>query len=198
MSHAGTGKNSPHLFTERASSGLAGRYVQALAALAKEANIFPQIAQDCAKLDAMLRDVPNLGKIIRDPSWSRQAAAELMRQVTVPLTLSPLTQKFIGLVIAKGRLPHLPEMLAEFAAEQRRFAGEVEAEIVSAAPLTKAQLDQLQKAIEASLDLKITLKHHIDANLIGGLVLRLGTWMVDFSLQNKLNRLQHVLQQEGA
>ena len=186
------------LFAERANTGLVGRYVQALSDLAREAKILPNIAQDCDKLAQVLRALPELQRVVSDPTWTHQALVELMQKVTAPLKLSELMQKFLGLVIAKGRLPYLLAMLDEFAAEYRRQSGEIEAEIVTAVPLSKAQSDLLQKELEQKLGVKIRMTHHIDAKLIGGLVLRIGTWMIDFSLQNKLNRLQHVLQQEGA
>ena len=186
------------LFAERANTGLVGRYVQALSDLAREAKTLPNIAQDCDKLARLLRELPELQRVVSDPTWTHQALAELMQKVTAPLKLSELMQKFLGLVIAKGRLPYLLAMLDEFAAEYRRQSGEIEAEIVTATPLSKAQSDLLQKELEQQLGVKISMTHHMDAKLIGGLVLRIGTWMIDFSLQNKLNRLQHILQQEGA
>ncbi|MCX8505653.1 MAG: ATP synthase F1 subunit delta [Alphaproteobacteria bacterium] len=198
MSDHKTTKIDKKLFAERANTGLVGRYVQALTELAHDGKILPQIAQDCDKLARLLREVPELRRVISDPTWTHQALVELMQKVTAPLKLSELMQKFLGLVVAKGRLPYLLAMLDEFAAEYRRQSGEIEAEIVTATSLSKTQSDLLQKELEQQLGVKISMTHHIDAKLIGGLVLRIGTWMVDFSLQNKLNRLQHILQQEGA
>ena len=193
-----TATTDKKLFAERANTGLVGRYVHALSDLALEAKMLPTIAQECDKLAQLIRALPELQSVVSAPTWTHQALAELMQKVTAPLKLSELMQKFMGLVIAKGRLPYFLAMLDEFAAEYRRQSGEIEAEIVTATPLSKAQSDLLQKELEQKLGVKIRMTHQVDAKLIGGLVLRIGTWMIDFSIQNKLNRLQHVLQQEGA
>ncbi|MDI9348546.1 MAG: ATP synthase F1 subunit delta [Candidatus Symbiobacter sp.] len=198
MEHQDVAIKRENLYSDRAGFGLVGRYVQALVELANEQKLLAQTAQDCDRLSQAIQHVPGLKAFVHNPAWTHQAAAGVMRQVTAPLKLSPLTEKFIGLVVSKGRLAYLPAMLDEFAAACRRQAGELDAEIVTATPLSQSQADQVQKTIEQSLGVKLHLDCAVEPKLIGGMVLRLGTWMIDFSLQNKLNRLQQVLQREGA
>lgn len=171
-------------------SGLAERYGRALFDLADEGRSLDQVAGDLRSLAGMLAESADLRRVIRSPVLDRAAQGKAIAALADAAQLSHLTQNFLGLLARNRRLLALPEMIRAFLANLAERRGEVTAQVISATPLTPAQSAALGEALRKSAGAKLAIDSRIDPSLLGGLVVRLGSRMIDASLKSKLNRLQ--------
>jgi F-type H+-transporting ATPase subunit delta len=171
-------------------SGLAERYARALFDLADEGRALDQIAADLKSLAGMLAESGDLRRLIRSPVLDRAAQGRAIDALAAQVGLAPLTRNFLGLLARNRRLFALPEMIDGFLNHLAERRGEVTARVTSAAPLSPAQSAALAEALRKSAGARLTIDQRIDPSLLGGLVVRLGSRMIDASLKSKLNRLQ--------
>jgi F-type H+-transporting ATPase subunit delta len=171
-------------------SGLAERYARALFDLADEEHALDPVAGDLKSLAAMLAGDADLRRMIRSPVLDRASQGRAMAAIADAAQLSRLTRNFLGLLARNRRLFALPEMIDAFLADLAERRGEVTAEVISAASLTDAQSAALAEALRKAAGAKLAIQSRIDPNLLGGIVVRLGSRMIDASLKSKLNRLQ--------
>ena len=178
-------------------SGLAGRYATALFELADEAKALDAVADDLRALKALLAESDSLRRLVRSPVLSRDEQGRAIEAVLSKAGAAPLTLKFIGVAAANRRLFALPGMIDAYLAELARRRGEMTAQVTSAHALsdsqTKALVDQLKKAVGA----KVTVDVSVDPSLLGGLVVKVGSRMIDSSLRTKLSKLQLAMKGVG-
>ncbi len=177
-------------------AGVAGRYASALFDLARDEEAIDQVAADLDVLGELLESTPDLVRLVRSPVFDGDDQSRAMSAVMVRAGLARLTRNFIGVVIKNRRLSALAAMIKAFGALLAHHRGEVTASVTSARPLTDAQLDELKDTLKQMADSNVKLNTKVDANLLGGLVVRLGSRMIDTSLANKLNNL-HLAMKEA-
>lgn len=171
-------------------AGLAERYARALFDLADEGRSLDQVAADLRSVAAMLTASADLRRAIRSPVIDRDAQGKAVAAVGQQAQLTPMTRNFLGLLARNRRLFALPEMIDAFLKYLAARRGEITAQVISAAPLSEAQSAALADALRKSAGAKLAIDQRIDPSLLGGLVVRLGSRMIDASLKSKLNRLQ--------
>jgi F-type H+-transporting ATPase subunit delta len=171
-------------------SGLADRYAAALFDLADERKALDAAAGELQSLRAMLRESADLRRLIRSPVLSREAQAKGIAAIAGKSDFSPLMGNFLGLLAQNRRLFALPEMIERFLARLAERRGEVTAHVVAAQELTQEQRTAVHEQLRKAVGTKVALDVAVDPNLLGGMVVRLGSRMVDASLKSKLNRLQ--------
>jgi F-type H+-transporting ATPase subunit delta len=171
-------------------SGLAERYAAALFDLADEHRTLDQIATELRELRAMFRTSGDLLRLIRSPVLSRDQQSKAIEAIAEHAGLSPLVRSFLGVVARNRRLFAVPAMIEVFLARLAERRGEVTAEVVAAQPLSEAQLAELNDKLHQSIGSRVSVDLHVDPSLIGGLVVKLGSRMVDGSVKSKLQRLQ--------
>jgi F-type H+-transporting ATPase subunit delta len=171
-------------------SGLAERYAVALFDLADERKALDEVADDVKALRAMLRDSGDFRRLIRSPVLSREAQGKAIAALAADAKLSPLTRNFLGLLAQNRRLFALPEMIAGYLNRLAEKRGEVTAHVVAAQELSPQQREAVNEQLRKAVGRKVAVDLEIDPNLLGGLVVRVGSRMVDASLRSKLNRLQ--------
>jgi F-type H+-transporting ATPase subunit delta len=171
-------------------SGLAERYAAALFDLADERRILDEVANNLRELRAMLYASSEFLRLIRSPILSREQQAKAIGMVAERAGLSPLVRDFLAVVARNRRLFAVPAMIEAFLAKLAARRGEVTAEVFSAQPLSEAQLAALNEQLRRSIGSRVSVDVHVDPGLIGGLVLKLGSRMVDGSIKSKLQRLQ--------
>jgi F-type H+-transporting ATPase subunit delta len=171
------------------TASLQGRYASALFDLASEQAAVTAVESDLAKLDQAILGSADLAALIRNPQIGRDAAGKAIDAVAGVLGLAPLTRNFLGVLAANRRLAKLPEVVRAFTAIAAAARGEASAEVTSAHPLSAAQLGQLADKLKArqGKDIKITAK--VDPELLGGLVVRIGSTQIDSSIRTRLNTL---------
>ena len=171
-------------------SGLAERYAAALFDLADERRMLDEVATNLRELRAMLQASGDFLRLIRSPVLSRDQQAKAVDLVAERAGLSPLVRDFLAVVARNRRLFAVPAMIGAFLAKLAARRGEVTAEVFAAQPLSEAQLAALNEQLRRSIGSRVSVDVHVDPGLIGGLVLKLGSRMVDGSIKSKLQRLQ--------
>jgi F-type H+-transporting ATPase subunit delta len=171
-------------------SGLAERYAAALFDLADERRILDEVATDLRQLRAMLQASGDFLRLIRSPVLSRDQQARAMRVIAERADLSQLVRDFLAVVARNRRLFAVPAMIEAFLAKLAARRGEVTAEVVAAQALSEAQLAALNEQLRRSIGSRVSVDVRVDPGLIGGLVVKLGSRMVDGSIKSKLQRLQ--------
>lgn len=172
------------------ATGLAARYAAALFDLAEEKGKLDRVAEDLARLARLAEASADLTGLIRSPRYSREDQHSGLDAVMGEARLDPLTQNFVGLAVRNRRLAQLPDMIAAFRARLAIRAGEVAAEVASAKPLSKAQTDALEAQLKKALGAKVVIHARVEPELLGGLVVQVGSRMVDHSLRSRLARLR--------
>ena len=171
-------------------TGLAGRYATALFELAQEDKAIDAVAADLAALKTAIHASADLARLVRSPAFSREDQARALKAVLDKMGVSPLTQKFVAILAAKRRLFALEGIIAAFNHQVARLKGEVEAEVISARPLSESETAELRRVLKSQLGREPILDARVDAGLLGGLVVKLGSRMIDSSLRTKLNGMR--------
>jgi F-type H+-transporting ATPase subunit delta len=172
------------------ASGVAGRYALALFELARDSDALDAVAADLGSFKAMLAESADLRRMIRSPVASREDQGRALAAIGERAGFSALSQKFLGLVAERRRLFVLPAAIEAFGAMLAEHRGEVAAELVSAVPLSESQIAALKEQLSGSVGKQITLSARVDRGLLGGLVVRVGSRMLDASLRTKLRQLE--------
>ena len=171
-------------------SGLADRYAAALFELADERRALDQVAADLRSLRQLLAESPDLRRLVRSPILSRVEQGKAIVAVAERAGFDGLTRSFLGLVAHNRRLFAVPAMIEAFLQRLAARRGEVTAEVTSAQELTPAQLSAVNEQLRKAVGSKIAVEVKVDKNLLGGLIVKVGSRMVDASLRSKLHRLQ--------
>jgi F-type H+-transporting ATPase subunit delta len=179
------------------TSGAAGRYSTALFELAREAGELDRAEADLNQLAEALETSPELNELIRNPVYTRAQQEKGMGAIADRMGLSPLVRNVVGLMAQKRRLFALPQMIAMFRALLAEHRGEVTAEVTAAHPLSDMQRDALAEKIKSSMGRDVKLSVRVDESIIGGLVVRVGSRMIDSSIRSKLARLQNAMKEVG-
>jgi F-type H+-transporting ATPase subunit delta len=171
-------------------SGLADRYAAALFELADERRALDAVAEDLRQLRAMLAASSDLTRLVRSPILSREAQGKAIAALAEEAQLSQLVRDFLGVVARNRRLFAVPAMIGGFLRKLAERRGEVTAEVTAAQPLSEAQLEALTEQLRRSLGRRVAVEIRVDPALIGGLIVKVGSRMIDASLASKLRRLQ--------
>ena len=171
-------------------SGLAERYAAALFDLADERRMLDEVAANLRELRAMLQGSGDFLRLIRSPILSRDQQTKAIGMVAERAGLSQLVRDFLAVVARNRRLFAVPAMIEAFLAKLAARRGEVIAEVFAAQPLSEAQLAVLNEQLRRSIGSRVSVDVRVDPGLIGGLVVKLGSRMVDGSIKSKLQRLQ--------
>lgn len=179
------------------SLGIAGRYAQALFELAKDAKGLSALEADAQALGAALAASPELREMIASPVVAREDQAKAMAAIAVKMGLSELMTNTIALMAAKRRLFVLPQLVADLKARIAIEKGEVTAEVTAATALSPEQAAQLAATLKAKVGKDVKLNTTVDETLIGGLIVKLGSTMIDTSIKAKLASLQNAMKEVG-
>lgn len=179
-------------------SGVAGRYASALFSLAQDDRQTNEVAEALAKLDALMAGSADFSRLVRSPVFSAEVQLKALDAILAAEGVSGIAANFVRLVAVKRRLFHLREMIAAYGKLYDASRGVTRAAVTTATALSEANLaslkDQLKAASggrEVDLDLKV------DPSIIGGLIVRLGSRMVDGSLKTKLNAIRFRMREAG-
>ena len=178
-------------------SGLGGRYALALLDLADEKKQLDQVADDLRHLKALLEESADLRRLVHSPLFSREQQAAAISAVVERVGVTELTRRFVLVVTQNRRLFALSSMINGYLAELARRRGEIQAEVTSARALSASQLQALEETLRGILGGKVEVDVTVDPSLIGGLIVKVGSQMIDNSLRSKLQRLQLAMKGVG-
>ncbi len=171
-------------------SGLAERYASALFDLAEEARALDEVAGALKELRAMLAASADLARLVRSPILSRAEQAKALAALAESAGFPSLIRDFLGVVARNRRAFALPAMIEAFLSKLAARRGEVTAEVVAAQALGEAQRERLLEELRLSAGRRVAVDIRVDRGLLGGIVVKLGSRMVDASLKGKLERLR--------
>jgi len=174
-------------------ASLAGRYASALFDLASEAGTVTAVEGDLETLASALRESPELRALIKNPEVSREALGRVLAGLGKSLKLAELTSNFIGVLAQNRRAGDLPAMIRAFRTIAAAQRGEVNAEVASAHPLSDEQVSTLEKKLRAREGRTIKLHARVDPDLLGGLVVTIGSQRIDGSIRTRLNSLAQAM-----
>ena len=169
--------------------GLGGRYASALYDLAREQKAEAAVEASLAKLKAALADSDDFRTLITSPLLDRDAQARGAAAVAGKLDLDPLTTRFIGVLSKNRRLSALPSIIRAYQKLAAAARGEITAEVTAAHELTSAQEDELKKQLRARYHQDVALDTRVDPNILGGLIVQVGSRLIDSSLKTKLDNI---------
>ncbi len=174
-------------------ASLAGRYASALFELASESGTVSAVETDLETLHAALAESDDLRAATTNPQLSRSAQADAVAGIAKHLKLSDLTTNFLGVLAGNRRLAKLPDMIAAFKAIAAAQRGEVTATVTSAHPLSDDQIASLKNKLTAREGRTVMLSADVDPDLLGGLVVTIGSQRIDASIRTRLNSLSQAM-----
>ena len=171
-------------------SGMAGRYATALFDLALEQRELDSVKADLDRFAAMIEASDDLKRLVRSPVFTAEEQKKALAAILEKAGIGGLAAKFIGIVVQKRRLFAVGQMIRAFRALVARHKGETRAEITVAEPLSEAHLGALKDALQSTTKKEVALDIRVDTAIIGGLIVKIGSRMVDASLKTKLNSIK--------
>jgi F-type H+-transporting ATPase subunit delta len=173
-----------------AEGGLAGRYANALFELAQDQKSVDAVSADLASLRRALESSPDLTRLVRSPVFSAEDHAKALKAILEKMGASALTAKFVLLLAEKRRLFVLIQIIAAYEHLVAKSRGETEAEVTAARALSDSEIAELKSVLKSRLGKEPRLHAKIDPTLLGGLVVKVGSRMIDSSLRTKLDGLR--------
>ena len=171
-------------------TGIAGRYATAIFELADDSRSIPAIEKDFAALRELIAESADLARLVRSPVFASDDQARALKAVMEKVGISELGTKFVLVLAAKRRLFYLTDIIKSFERILATRRGEVQAQVTSARKLNDAETAELKATLRGKLGREPRLETKIDPTLLGGLVVKVGSRMIDTSLRTKLNGLR--------
>ena len=179
--------------TRNASPIIAGRYARALFDLADEQHAIEQIARDLETLKRLLADNADLGAALRNPLFDSAQQGRAITEIARASGLSPIILKFLGVLARNRRLFALDGIADAFLADLARRRGELTVDVASAQPLTSDQTQRLTEKLNQTLAAKVRINAKVDPSLLGGLIVKIGSKLIDSSIRTKLVGLERIM-----
>ena len=179
------------------SSGIASRYATAIFEISKESKSLAKLESNLTDLAGALGDSADLRDLISSPVLTRADQGAGITAIGKSMKLETVLQNGMALMAQKRRLFVMPQLISQLRAMIAEDKGEVTADVTSAKELTKAQSDKLAKTLKASVGKDVKINATVDETLIGGLVVKVGSKMIDTSIRSKLNSLQNAMKEVG-
>lgn len=174
-------------------ASLSGRYATALFELARDTKSLDMVEASLGRVRATIDRSPEFAALIGSPIISRTDAAKTIAATADLIDLDETTANFLGVLANNRRLSQLPAIIRAFRGLAANHRGETTAEVVSAHPLSDDQVDALKNRLRARVGRDVSVDLSVDPSLLGGLVVKIGSQMIDSSIKTRLNSLAHAM-----
>lgn len=174
-------------------ASLGGRYATALFDLARQQGQLTAVESSLKTVSSAITESADLSALVKSPLVGRDDAARAIAALVPVLGLDPLTANFLGVLAQNRRLGDLPAIIRAFRDLAARSRGETNAEVVSAHPLDDSQVDALKQQLRHRVGREVAIDLKVDPTLLGGLVVKIGSQMIDSSIKTRLNTLAHAM-----
>jgi len=174
-------------------ASLAGRYASALFDLARDARQIDSVSGSLDALNQALLDSKDLAELIDSPLVSREDAGKAFAAIAPQLKLDPITTNFVGVLARNGRKRELRSVIRAFRRLAAEHRGETSADVITARPLNDDQVAQLKQQLRGRAGRDVRIDAQVDPSILGGMVVKLGSQMIDASIRTKLNRLAQAM-----
>ncbi|WP_315702071.1 MULTISPECIES: F0F1 ATP synthase subunit delta [unclassified Bradyrhizobium] len=178
-------------------SGVSGRYATALFELARDEKSIDAVKADLDKFDALVTESADLKRLVRSPVFAADVQLKALTAVLDKAGISGIAANFLKVLTANRRLFAVADVIRAFSALVAKFKGEASADVTVAEPLSDKNLDALKAALKTVTGKDVALNVKVDPAIIGGLVVKLGSRMIDSSLRTKLNSIKHAMKEAG-
>ena len=172
-------------------------YASALFDLASDAKAIPATEKSLDALASLTHQSADFARFLNSPVISAEAKRDAMEAILAKAKVPALVANFVRLVAKNGRLFVLNAMIASYKRLAAKARGEVSADVTSASALSKEQLKSLADTLKKQIGKTVTLHSHVDPELIGGLVVKVGSQMIDSSLKTKLTAMKVAMKEVG-
>ncbi len=179
--------------TSGAGHILSSRYATSLIDVANQSGELASVEKDIVSLHASLESSKDLQAMLNSPVYSKEQQLSVVQAISAAAGYHQLTANFLSVLAMNGRLNSLPSVISAFAAEIERRNGIVEAKIVSAFPLNESQQKNLVDTLSAKTGKAVKLALYLDKTLLGGMVVTIGSRMIDDSLKTRLSQLKQAM-----
>lgn len=174
-------------------ASLSGRYATALFELARDASAIDTVESSLGRVRDALDQSDDFATLTTSPLVSRADAARAIAATADALDVDPTTRSFLGVLAQNRRLAALPQIIRAFRGLAARHRGKMTAEVASAHPLDPGQVDQIREQLRHRVGREVSIDLSVDPALLGGLVVRIGSQMIDSSIRTRLNTLAHAM-----
>ncbi|MDX2309354.1 MAG: F0F1 ATP synthase subunit delta [Hyphomicrobium sp.] len=174
-------------------ASVAGRYASALFELASDSNSVAAVEGDLASFEALIAESPDFARMLKSPVIPADEQATALEAVFRKAGIGATTINFFKLLSRNRRLFAATDAAKAFRALAARARGEISAEVTSATPLTDAQLTELRDVLASKAGKSVALSQKVDPSILGGLVVKIGSRMIDNSLKTKLDTMRFAL-----
>ena len=174
-------------------ASLAGRYASALFDLARDQRQIESVGKSLDALGEALVDSKDFNELVTSPLVSREEAGKAFAALAPGLGLDPVTTNFLGVLARNGRKGELRNVIRAFRRLASEHRGEATAEVITARPLNDGQLAQLRQQLRGRAGRDVNIDTNVDPNILGGIVVKLGSQQIDASIRTKLNRLAQAM-----
>lgn len=178
-------------------SGVSGRYATALFELARDGKNVDAVKADLDRFSALLNESADLKRLVRSPVFTADEQGKALSAVLAKAGIGGTTAKFLQVLTANRRLFAVADVIRAFRALVAKFKGEATADVTVAEQLNDKNLDALKSALKSVTGKDVALNVTVDPSIIGGLVVKLGSRMVDSSLRTKLNSIKNAMKEAG-
>ncbi len=172
---------------------LARRYTTAVFDLAKSTNSLNAIAKDLEKLEDLIKSEASIQKFLTSPVVSETEQTSVVREIGKSQGFNSLTVNFLLIIVRNGRLQYLREIAKAFRERIAEENGEIRVEVISAQKLSPTQVKQVAEDLSVKTGKKVMLDESVKPEIIGGLIIKIGSKMFDFSIKSRLNKLKNQL-----
>ncbi len=181
--------------SETIVAGVAGRYATALFELARDGDELDSVANDLDRLTMLLDESEDLDRALKSPAFSIGDKQRALSAVLEKAGIKGLSARFLMLVAHNNRLSLVRDMVAAFHALLSAHRGEVSAQVISASPLTGPQQETLAKTLKSTIGQDVKIETFVDPDILGGLIVKIGSRMIDSSLRTRLNNLRTAMKE---
>ncbi len=182
---------------ETSVSGVSGRYATALFDLARDENSIDAVLVDLDQFNSMLEQSTDLQRLVRSPVFSAEIQLSALTAILNQAEITGICANFLKVLTANRRLFVVADVIRAFRALVAKYKGEASADVTVAEALNDKNLDALKSALKSVTGKDVTLNVKVDPAIIGGLVVKLGSRMIDSSLRTKLNSIKHAMKEAG-
>ncbi len=174
-------------------ASLSGRYASALFELARDGKSIEAVEASLATLSSALAESDDLRRLVASPLVSRGSAGAAIKAVAASLKLDALTANFLGVLAGNRRLAQLPKVITAFRMLAASYRGEASADVITAHPLSDDQVAALKAKLKTRVGRDVAVSLHTDPAILGGLIVKIGSQLIDGSIRTKLNTLAHAM-----
>jgi len=178
-------------------SGVAGRYATALFELARDEKSVDAVKADLDRFDALLSESSDFMRLVRSPVFTAEEQAKAVSAILDSAGISGIAANFLKVLTANRRLFAVRDVIRAFGVLVARFRGQASADVTVAETLSDKNLDALKAALNSVTGQDVSLNVKVDPAIIGGLVVKVGSRMVDSSLRTKLNSIKNAMKEAG-